>query len=183
MADRMSNIAGLFREGRTRTILLTTIVVLVIAIVVGIFAMRGRTKGVEASAGLTVAPANIQNVPFVTNPNPEYVRTQEKQNVEAAKVAEQRGGSAIPTIIRAENSTGPAQESTSIGFTALSREQSDTGTFAPKEFTGGAGAVNCPIVPAVSPLGTPVFDKNGRLIGYAGTDGKVRDSNGNIIGT
>lgn len=32
-------------------------------------------------------------------------------------------------------------------------------------------------------LGTPIYDANGRLIGYAGADGKVRDLNGNVIGT
>jgi len=182
MADRMGNIAGLFKDSRTRTILITTIIVIVIAIVIGIFAMRGRTKGVEAAAGLTIAPANIQNTPFVTNPNPEYARSQEKQNIEAAKAAEQTGGSAIPTIIRAENDTGPAQESTSVGFTALSREQSDAGTFSPKNLAANSAA-NCPIVSSAPVLGLPVYDKNGRLVGYAGPDGKVRDINGNIVGT
>jgi len=186
MADRMGNIAGLFKEGRTRTILLTTVIVLVIAIAAGFFIMRGRTTGIEAAAGLAQVPGGIQNVPFQTNPNPEYARTQERQNIEAARAAEQTGGSAIPTIIRAETMTGPAETSTSIGYTALSREQSEAGTFSPKEFTAGqkgAPAVICPTVPPVSVLGTPVYDKNGRLIGYAGADGKVRDTNGNIIGT
>lgn len=35
---------------------------------------------------------------------------------------------------------------------------------------------------ASSALGTPVYDAQGRLIGYAGADGKVRDLKGNAIG-
>lgn len=36
---------------------------------------------------------------------------------------------------------------------------------------------------ATSALGTPVYDAQGHLIGYAGADGKVRDAKGNLIGT
>lgn len=36
---------------------------------------------------------------------------------------------------------------------------------------------------ATSALGTPVYDAQGHLIGYAGADGKVRDAKGNVIGT
>jgi type IV secretory pathway VirB10-like protein len=186
MAERMHNIAGLFKEGKTRAIILTTIIILVIAIIAGIFAMRSRTKGVDASAGLSLTPGNIQSVPF-NAPNKEYARLQEKQNVQDAKTAEQVGGSAIPTIVQSDKNAQPVPEDAgaSIGFTALSREQSNTGTFAPKEFTANTtdNPKNCPIIQPESPLGTPVYDKNGRLLGYAGADGKVRDANGNIIGT
>ncbi len=181
--DRFKNIAGLFKETRTRTILLTTIFILLIAVVVGFMTMRGRVKGVEAGAGVTSAPGGIQSLPF-NAPNEEYARLQEKQNKEKAQQATQTGGSAIPTIVRAENDKQPVAvvSDTGLGFQGLSREQSDSGTFNAKEF--GAGAKNCPIGGAsASPLGTPVYDKNGRLIGYVGADGKVRDVSGNIIGS
>lgn len=36
---------------------------------------------------------------------------------------------------------------------------------------------------AAVPSGTPVYDKNGKLLGIVGPDGIVRDANGNVIGT
>ncbi len=180
--DRFRNIAGLFREGKTRTIILTTLFVLLVAVVIGFLSIRGRVQGVEAVAGVTSAPGNIQSIPF-NAPNEEYARLQEQQNKQTAKQAEKVGSSSIPTIVRAgNNEPEPAAVSdTGLGFSGLSREQSDAGTFNAKEF-GANGAKTCPIV-ASSPLGTPVYDKNGRLIGYASPDGKVRDIKGNVIGS
>ncbi|HEV2613413.1 MAG TPA: TrbI/VirB10 family protein [Gammaproteobacteria bacterium] len=183
MADqRLKNIAGLFKEGRTRTILLITLFVLIVAVVIGVFSIHGRVKGTEASAGVTSAPGSIESIPF-NAPNAEYAHLQEEQNKQKAKQAEQTGGSAIPTIIRSGNdndTNAPAVSDTGLGFSGLSREQSDAGTFNAKEF--GVRGKNCPIA-SQSPLGTPIFDKNGRLIGYLGADGKVRDINGKVIGT
>lgn len=180
--DRFKNIAGLFRETRTRTIILTTLFILLVAVVIGLFTMRGRVKGVEAGAGVTSAPGGIQSLPF-NAPNEEYARLQEKQNKESAQSAEKVGGSAIPTIVRAtDDKDVNVVSDTGLGFQGLSREQSDAGTFNAKEF--GGGAKNCPIASSsASPLGTPIYDKNGRLIGYLGADGKVRDFNGKVIGT
>jgi hypothetical protein len=181
--DRLKNIAGLFKDGRTRTILLTTLFVLLVAVVIGIFSIRGRVKGVEAAAGVTSAPGALQSIPF-NAPNEEYARLQEQQNKQSAKQAEQTGSSSIPTIIHAGNDKDPAPAAvsdTGLGFSVFSREHSDSGTFNAKEF--GANGKNCPISQNGSPLGTPVYDKNGRLIGYVGADGKVRDINGNVIGT
>ncbi|MDX2165207.1 MAG: TrbI/VirB10 family protein [Gammaproteobacteria bacterium] len=180
--ERMKNIAGLFKDTRTRTILLTTLFILLVAVVIGVLSMRGRVKGVEAGAGVTSAPGGIQSVPF-SAPNEEYARLQEKQNKESAQKATEVGGSAIPTIVRATDNKEPVAvvSDTGLGFQGLSREQSDAGTFNAKEF--GTGAKNCPISSSSSPLGTPVYDKNGRLIGYAGADGKVRDINGKVIGS
>lgn len=42
--------------------------------------------------------------------------------------------------------------------------------------TAGAGAVKVP-------TGTPVYDKNGKLLGVVGPDGVVRDASGNVVGT
>lgn len=181
--DRFSNIAGLFREGKTRTIILTTLFVLLVAVVIGFLSIRGRVKGVEAAAGVSSAPGNIQSIPF-NAPNEEYARLQEQQNKQTAKQAEKVGSSSIPTIVRAgNNEPEPAAVSdTGLGFSGLSREQSDAGTFNAKEF-GANGAKTCPISSSASPLGTPIYDKNGRLIGYASPDGKVRDAKGNVIGS
>jgi type IV secretory pathway VirB10-like protein len=185
MADRMSNIAGLFKEGKTRTILLTTLIILFVAIIVGFFTMRGRVKGVEAQAGIAGAPGGIQSVPFEA-PNEEYARLQEQQNSQQAKQAEQAGGSAIPTIIRSGKDTAPPPGAEAgVGFTALSREQTETGTFSAKEFSANSEkSAACPVCPieTTSAQGMPIYDKNGRLIGYAGTDGKVRDVNNSVIG-
>ena len=125
MADqRMKNIAGLFKDTRTRTIILTTVFILLIAVVIGFMAMRGRVKGVEAGAGVTSAPGGIQSLPF-NAPNEEYARLQEKQNRESAEKAAQAGGSAIPTIVRATDNKEPVAvvSDTGLGFQGLSREQ------------------------------------------------------------
>jgi len=189
MANRLDNIAGLFKDSRTRAIVLITLVVLLFAIIVGILSVRGKTKGVQSEAVVTEAPGNIQSVPFEA-PNEEYARLQKQQNTQQAQQAEQTGTSAIPTIFRSgkesgEVPPGAAAADQGVGFTALSREQSDAGTFAAKEFNVG-GTQSCPTPDTqcgISPLGEPVYDANGRLIGYADANGKVRDGvTGNIIG-
>jgi len=182
MATRLGNIAALFKEGRTRTIILVTFLILLIAVGVGVYSMRGK-KGVEASAGVTSAPGGIQSIPF-SAPNKAYANLQEQQNKQQAKQAEQAGGSAIPTIVDSgkdiivtpTSDVGP-------GFTALNREQNDAGTFEAKTFGKNKQCPTPVVVDKTNSLGTPIYDKNGRLIGYAGADGKVRDLSGNIIGT
>jgi YD repeat-containing protein len=180
MASRLGNIAALFKEGRTRTIILVTVIILLVAVGVGVYSMRGK-KGLEASAGVTSAPGGIQSIPF-SAPNKAYEKLQEQQNVQQAKQAEQAGGSAIPTIVNSGKDVNVTPTGdVGVGFTALNREQSDAGTFEAKSL----GNKQCP--PMVTPeksnnLGTPIYDKNGRLIGYAGSDGKIRDLSGKIIG-
>jgi type IV secretory pathway VirB10-like protein len=177
MADRMGNIAGLFKEGRTRIIVLTTLVILGVAIVVGIMSVRGRVAGGEVGAGVSRAPGNIESVPF-ESPNEEYAKLQEAQNTQVAEKAKEAGTAAIPTIIRAGDDQGdvPANADYGVGFTALSREQSDAGTFTAKTF--GETQTKCAVY-----AGAPVYDAQGRLIGYVGPDGKVRGLNGEIIGS
>ncbi len=181
--DRMKNIAGLFRNSRTRFVVLSTLTVLFIAIIVGFVVMRHRFSAENPAPQVTRAPENIQSVPFDA-PSAEYAKLQEKQNVEKAQTAEQQGSSAVPTIIRTTKEpvnvvTPPEGSQAGLEFTTLN-QQAETG-FSPKKLDlGDKQAVNCP---TANNLGTPVYDENGRLIGYVGADGKVRDLNGNIIGT
>ena len=185
MADKTGSIGNLFKDGRSRALILTTLFILLVAVIAGIVLMRGHAKGVPASAGLSQGPTNLQSVPF-NAPNDEYARLQEKQNKLEADQANKTGTSAIPTIVRADSGLDKNVEpvsDTGLGFTGLKREQSDAGKFTAKEF--GNNQASCPTTPTAvnTALGTPIYDKDGRLIGYAGADGKVRDVNGNIIGT
>ena len=182
MATRLNNMAALFKDGRTRTIILITVFILLAAVIIGIFSMRSK-KGITASAGVSATPGNIQSVPF-NAPNDEYARLQEQQNKQLAKKAEKVGGSAIPTIIDSKKGDVVSPETDAqagIGFTALSREQSDAGTFEAKPF-GSEKSQVCPPAEALN-KGAPIYDENGHLIGYADSEGRVRDINGKIIGT
>lgn len=180
MANRFGNIAALFKDGRTRAIILVTMFVLLVAVLIGVYSMRSKT-GVEASAGVSAAPGGIQSIPF-SAPNKAYAKLQTQQNADQAKKAEQVGGSAIPTIVSSDKAVAPPPSGDEgVGFTALGREQSDAGTFEAKSF-GNKEGQQCPVPANPNTLGTPIFDKNGRLIGYAGPDGKVKDLLGNVVG-
>lgn len=203
MAEKLNNILGLFREGRTRVILLATIAILLIAVIVGLISLRSRMAGEDSSSGVSEAPGNIRSIPF-NAPTEEYAKLQEKQNEELAKQAEETGSSAIPTIVRAkdepvdENPSANVGDLTSgLGFSSLGRLQSDSNDFTPKELNLGSDGKknNCPI-----PTRTPIYDSTGCLIGYVAADGvaqlgaqklpkepenqgvPVYDKNGRLIG-
>lgn len=187
MANKLSNIKDLFKQGRTRVIILVTMFVLLIAIVVGVVSVRSKIKGTEASANISDAPGGIQSIPFDA-PNEEYARLQQEQNEQQAKQAESVGGSAIPTIFKSSKNSADVNASmdgdAGLGFTGLSREQQAGVAFEPKPFESSdqVTSQHCPS-DIIASSGSPVYDTNGRLIGYAGDDGKFRDTLGKVIGT
>lgn len=169
--ERLKNIKGLFTNTRTRTILILTGVIILLAIFVGVYRLSGPPPGPATDVSVRSVPGGIQSVPggFDRPQTPEYARLQEQQNIQQARLAEQRGTSAVPTIIR-------------------------SGQFGGQGLGAGACCQPCPC-PGVAgggfPLGqasalrpgTLVYDAQGRVIGTVGPDGKVRDANGNVIGT
>lgn len=173
MNPKLQNVASLFRNTRTRTIILFTGGVLLLGVIIGLVKLaKQNSGGPEASAQVRGAP-NIQSVPGGFGgaaPSAEYAQLQEQQNVMQAKIAEQQGTSAIPTIIRASN---------------FGEKQGATG--------GAQGCCNpCPCGPTKGkfPLqasnlrtGTLIYDANGKVIGTLGADGKVRNVDGQVIGT
>lgn len=145
MGDKAKNIAGLFRDARSRTIIVVTGIALFLAIAIGIYSVRDRLFGTSlGSANVRNAPGGIQSVPFQA-PNPEYARLQEQQNTTQAQQAEASGGSAIPTIIRSGNLTQLTSEQQAalqqggLGFTGLSRVEEAGADFTPKAFNVGGG--------------------------------------------
>jgi intracellular multiplication protein IcmE len=172
MNGRLKNLTGLFRNTRTRTIIIFTGAILVFAIVIGLFRLAGQS-GPTTTASVGGAP-DVQSVPggFEKPETPEYARLQQEQNVQQAKIALQQGTSEIPTIINASN----------IG----QQYQQNQPCCNPCPCTGGATATGAGLplaqASALKP-GTLVYDANGKVIGTVGPDGKVRDANGNVIGT
>ncbi|MEM1243241.1 MAG: TrbI/VirB10 family protein [Pseudomonadota bacterium] len=114
---------NLFRDSRTRTIMLITAAVLIIGLVVGIYMLRFRGGGPETGANISAAPGAIRSIPGAFKPSEQYAKLQEEENVEKAKRAQQQGSSAIPTIIRADQPGSGQLEGqptqTGQGFTGL----------------------------------------------------------------
>lgn len=175
---KLKNLAGLFRDTRTRTIIIFTGVILVIGIIVGAVRLTKSTGGPNTGAQVSSAPT-IQSIPGGFGgpaPNPEYARLQERQNALQAKIAEQQGGSAIPTIVKAENFGQAKKEATKEGVCCNPCP-------CPGAGGGTSGVGNLPLQPSSLIPGTLVYDSQGHIIGTVGADGKVRDSTGKIVGT
>lgn len=210
MGERAKNIAGLFKDARTRTIVVITAVALLAAILIGIYSMRAKIFG-TAGGGASVkgAPASIESIPFQA-PNPEYARLQEQQNVSQAQQAAAVGGSAIPTIVKSGTLVNltPQQQAAlqqqSLGFTGLARVEEAGTEFTPKEFAmaskpaqGDLSAfcnpcVTCPTgqgineivgqpIGLTTPIKLPTIGVPSQLCPNAGN--AVKDNGGKIIGT
>lgn len=174
MKTQLKNLAGLFKDTRTRTIIIFTGVVILFAIIVGIVRLTKTPEGPAANAQVQGAPG-IQSIPggFDQATTAEYARLQEQQNELQAKIAAQQGTSAIPTIIRASS------------FEQQTKTNTTTGCCNPCPCPGAtAGKTGLPpLQPSALAPGTLVYDAQGRVIGTIGADGKVRDSSGKILGT
>jgi len=127
VAERLTNVKGLFTNTRTRVILLLTITFVVVAVVVGILSFRSRIAGPEGQAALQKTPGGIKSIPGAVSPTEQYARTVATENIRRAEKAKTKGGSAIPTIIRTTKlRPGEAgyelpADATAVGFTTLSR--------------------------------------------------------------
>ncbi|KTD19359.1 protein IcmE (DotG) [Legionella lansingensis] len=127
MAGKKENLKALFTNTRTRVIVIFTAVLLIIAVVVGVIRFRST---VDVNGGPTVVggvPA-IQSIPGALDPTVQYAKLVEEQNVSQAQSALKTGGSAIPTIVRAQalgegvQAVGPQQGEGGVGFATLARE-------------------------------------------------------------
>lgn len=130
MASRKENIKSLFSNTRTRVIIIFTLILLVIAIVIGYMKLKSATQGSLSESTVTVTPG-IQSIPGVLDPTAQYAKLQEEQNVTQAQQAENTGGSAIPTIIRTQalgkgvGVIGSQNGQGGVGFSALAREDDE----------------------------------------------------------
>ncbi len=173
----IKNLGSMFRNTRTRTIILVTGAVLLIGIIFGIFRLSSGTAGPGTEAKVRTAPS-IKSVPggFENPESPEYIRLQEKQNAQSVRAAQRQGTSAIPTITRSSEFPGPPGAAAPVGAAGTCCVPCGCPAAGG---TGGLGASQaCSLQP-----GTLSYDAQGRIIGTVGPDGKIKDANGNTIGT
>lgn len=169
----LKNVTGLFRNARTRTIILLTAGILLFAVMVGFFRLSSAPPGPQSAGSLRTNPS-IQSIPggFNQAESPEYARLQEQQNAQEARIAARTGSSSVPTIIRSgELGAGPQPPGCCI---PCGCPPSGTGKSACGNIVGQASLLH---------PGTLAYDVQGRVIGTLGPDGKVRDPNNSVIGT
>lgn len=175
--NKLKNIKGLFRDTRSRAILIFTGTILLFGIVVGLFRLSSQGTGPEGEASVKTAP-QIESVPggFDRPVSTEYARLQEQQNATQAQKAMQRGGSAVPTIIRSDKFGQEAPASTKMGTCCV-----PCGCPQVKE---GCGEAGLPLTqPSFLEPGTLVYDERANVVGLVSPDGKVRDAMGTNLGS
>jgi len=130
MAGKKDNIKALFKNTRTRIIILFTVILLIASVVIGYFKLSSSGGFLDrGSANVGRAPGGIRSIPGQLNQTEQYAALQNKQNVDQAEAAKQSGSSAIPTIIKTQafgegvDLIGPQYGEGGLGFTALSQSQ------------------------------------------------------------
>ncbi|MDF1758677.1 MAG: type IVB secretion system protein DotG/IcmE [Legionellaceae bacterium] len=127
MDSKKQNIKALFSNTRTRIIIVFTLVLVLITITIG-FLKFNKSFGLTGSTDVSRAPAAIDSIPGALNQTEQYASLQHQQNVEQAEVAQTKGKSSIPTIIRTQafgdgvDSIGASGGQGSVGFSTLARD-------------------------------------------------------------
>jgi len=98
MGIRMQNIANLFADTKTRTIVVVTSIVFIVGISVAFIGLRSPSTNEEESAAAS-APGGISSVPGAGETSRYYQQLQTRQNLEKAETAQKTGTSAIPTLV------------------------------------------------------------------------------------
>ena len=93
------NIKGLFKDVRTRTIVVLTGILVIFVVFVGITGFLKSKRGAPTSAATTSSVPKIQSVPGIKPTTQQFADLQKKQNVKHYKQAKIQGSSSIPTII------------------------------------------------------------------------------------
>jgi YD repeat-containing protein len=188
MKLQLQNIARLFKNIRTRSIIIVTGCILLFGFLYGYIHLTNKNKKPveDTSVQLKESP-NIQSVPggLTQSPSADYQRLQAQQNLEQAALAEKTGASSIPTLLDTNQFNQQGQ-----GINGSSPSQSMNNGCSPcdacAKYMASAGGqlITAPISLQPSQLksGTLIYDTHGKVIGHLGVDGKVRDSNGQIIG-
>jgi intracellular multiplication protein IcmE len=132
MAGKKENIKALFTNSKTRTIILFTGFLLCSVIIFGVYKFYASSNvnvDVGTQANLKRSPHNIKSIPGSVNQTAQYAALQQEQNLEQAKNAAEKGGSAIPTIIRSQqfgqgvDIIGAPTGTGGVGFVTLSIEE------------------------------------------------------------
>lgn len=128
MAGKKENIKALFSNTRTRVIILFTIILVVVSITIGFLKVTGIAKVSDnASGNIQKVPTGIKSIPGSLDQTAQYAALQQKQNEDQAELAQKKGSSAIPTIIKTQafgegvDLVGPQYGEGGAGFITLSR--------------------------------------------------------------
>lgn len=138
ISARSKNIKGLFKDVRTRTIIVLTGILLVFVIFVGITGFIKTRKGALESAATTSAVPKIDSVPGIKPTSEQFADLQQKQNIKHYTEAKKDGSSAIPTIITTDSQVRGFQSGNvgrdgalTVGEKKNSEIRGDQGTVAP----------------------------------------------------
>jgi len=187
MKLQLKNIANLFKNIRTRSILIVTGCVLVFGFLYGYLHLTNKKTG-NTSIQLKDSP-DIQSIPggLTQSPSAGYQRLQAQQNREQAALAEKTGASSIPTLLDYnqfnQNQIGQGVNSSS----PCPMNNGCSPCDACAKYMACAGIQSTtPLISSLQPSqlksGTLIYDTQGKVIGHLGVDGKVRDENGQVIG-
>lgn len=101
MANKLSNLKSAFKDTKSRVLLLVIVAIIVIGITIGWLGLKRAEKaGAPSAVAVQRAPSNIQSIPGAGSPSREYVKTQERENIQRVEKAIREGTSAVPTITR-----------------------------------------------------------------------------------
>ncbi|MCH9754851.1 TrbI/VirB10 family protein [Rickettsiella endosymbiont of Litargus connexus] len=179
MKLQLQNIANLFKNIRTRSIILVTACILVFGFLYGFMHFTNKKTSVEDTSIQLKGSPNIESVPggLKQSPPADYQRLQAQQNLEQAAIAEKTGASSIPTLLDSNqfNQNG-----------GLPCPMVSSPCEACAKYMACAGiqstAASLSLQPSQLKSGTLIYNAQGKVIGHLGMDGKVRDRNGQIIG-
>lgn len=100
MAFKLQNLGVIFKDAKTRAILLVTLIIILVGVGIAWIGLnRIKPKGAPAETKLQAVPG-IQSIPAVGTSSREYTKLQEQENILKAQQAQQEGTSAIPTLTR-----------------------------------------------------------------------------------
>lgn len=128
MAGKKENIKALFSNTRTRIIIVFTLFLVITTIVVGFVKFSNKYGDLNVKTDVSRSPESIESIPGALNQSEQYATLQNQQNVDQAEKAAEKGGSAIPTIIRSQafgdgvEEIGPQGGTGSIGFSTLAQQ-------------------------------------------------------------
>lgn len=167
MGIKLHNLASLFRNTRSRTMILVTLALIVFVIFLGVYRFSRQIAGHPGTAQLQVI-GGIQSIPGgVNQPSSiEHMRLQEQQNLQQSQTAARTGDSAIATIVDS--------------ITLRKEIEPSTPCPSPQEVTRMHPGTS--LYPSKLQSGTLIFDDKGNVIGTVDKEGKVRDSKRTIIG-
>jgi intracellular multiplication protein IcmE len=174
---KLKNITYLFKNVRTRTMVIVTGLILVFGFLLGLGHLLNKSASPADSAIQLKNSPDIKSIPggMEQSPSPDYQRLQQQQNLEQAELAEKTGTSAIPTLL--DTSQFKSQNLTNCCCESCSNSCGNPCNSNGKPATQRSGSQAIQ-----SRKGLLIYDAHGKLIGHLGADGKVHGLNGAIIG-